>query len=88
MEARTACAKHLEVNVASCPSDIKDLTGDLLYGRCLSIHMAREVRDALFGLLLKSQTISSKTKEWFNKTFGTEEGMKVSAHLPNELRLK
>jgi hypothetical protein len=83
LEARTACAKHLEVNVASCPSNIKDLARDLLYGRCLSIHMARDIRDALLGLVLQSETISIKTKEWFARTFGTEEGMKVSAHLPN-----
>jgi hypothetical protein len=81
-EARTACAKHLEVNVASCPSDIKELAKDLLYGRCLSTHMAREIRDTLLTLVHRSQTISFKTKEWFVRTFGTEEGMKVSARLP------
>jgi hypothetical protein len=45
--------------------------------------MARDIRDALLGLVLQSETISIKTKEWFARTFGTEEGMKVSAHLPN-----
>lgn len=50
--------------------------------------MAREARDALFRLGLASQSISGKTKEWFNRTFATEEGMKVSAHLVNELNLR
>jgi hypothetical protein len=44
--------------------------------------MAREIRDTLLTLVHQSPTISSKTKEWFVRTFGTEEGMKVSAHLP------
>lgn len=78
LEGRTACAKHLETNVTSCSTEIKELSGDLLYGRCLSIHMACDTRDTLLSLVLISPTISQTTKAWFQKTFGSEEGMQTN----------
>jgi hypothetical protein len=49
--------------------------------------MAYEVRDTLLSLVHKSE-VSSKTKEWFSKTFGSDEGMMVSVHSPNRHSLK
>jgi hypothetical protein len=50
---------------------------DLLYGRNLSIHMAYNTRDTLLSKLPKA-SISSKTRDWIQKTFGSDEGMMVS----------
>jgi hypothetical protein len=45
--------------------------------------MAYDIRDALLSsLLLSACTLSKKTKDWFTRTFGTDEGMKVSVHSP------
>ncbi len=76
-EGRTACAKHLETNVASCPADIKELACNLLYGRCLSIHMAYETRDELIRKVAES-SLCQTTKNWFGKTFNCDEGMKTN----------
>ena len=76
---RTACAKHHETNITSCPPELKEPAMELLYGRNISIHMAYETRDTLLSLLSRA-SISSKTRDWFNKTFGSDEGMMVSVH--------
>lgn len=78
---RTACAKHLETNITSCPTNIKEPTMELLYGRCVTIHMAYAIRDAILSDLHRPLcTLSKKTKDWFTATFGTDEGMRVSVH--------
>ena len=78
---RTACAKHLETNITSCAANIKDPAMELLYGRCITIHMAYNIRDAIFTALHSSScTLSKKTKDWFTATFGTDDGMRVSVH--------
>ena len=78
---RTACAKHLETNITSCPSSIKEPTMELLYGRCVTIHMAYAIRDVILSALHSTScTLSKKTKDWFTATFGTDEGMRVSVH--------
>jgi len=78
---RTACAKHLETNITSCSTGIKEPTMELLYGRCVTIHMSYEIRDAIFSALHSpSCMLSTKTKDWFTATFGTDEGMRVSVH--------
>jgi hypothetical protein len=74
---RTACSKHLETNVVSCSTEIKDLSKLLLYNRDLSFHMAYEIRDELLSLVLRSQNISKTTKDWFIRHFSTDEGMAV-----------
>jgi hypothetical protein len=55
---------------------------DLLYGRNITIHMAYEIRDVLLSLVSKSSSISVKTRDWFTKTFGSDQGMMVSVHSP------
>jgi hypothetical protein len=60
----------------------------LLYGRNISIHMAYEMRDALISLATSSTSISSKTRDWIVKTFGSDEGMTVSVHSPIFIGLK
>ena len=63
--------------MASCPADIKELACDLLYGRCLSIHMAYEIRDELIKRVAES-SLCSTTKNWFGKTFNCDEGMETN----------
>jgi len=77
---RTACAKHNEANITSCPSELKEPAMELLYARNISIHMAYEIRDSLLSSVSANANISSTTKEWFIKTFGSDEGMMVSVH--------
>lgn len=60
----------------------------LLYGRSISIHMAYEIRDALLVLISTNANVSNKTKEWFMRTFGSDDSMKVSVHPPIRVRLK
>jgi hypothetical protein len=49
----------------------------LLYARSISRHMAFDIRDEVLQSVLKS-SLSSTTKDWFTKTFGSDEGMRVS----------
>lgn len=80
---RTSCAKHMETNITSCPPSIKDPIMELLYGRCITIHMAFEIRDAIFAALHSpSCAVIKKTKDWFTASFGTDVGMRVSVHSP------
>jgi hypothetical protein len=59
--------------------ELKELAMQLLYGRNISIHMAYEIRDNLFRLVAMNSSVSSKTKEWFVKTFGSDDGLQVRA---------
>jgi|LauGreDrversion4_2_1035121.scaffolds.fasta_scaffold27565_5 hypothetical protein len=79
---RTACAKHHQTNIVNCTPEVKELAMQLLYGRNITIHMAYECRDALLTLVSTNSSMCSKTKDWFIKTFGTDDGMKVSVHSP------
>jgi hypothetical protein len=73
---RTSCAKHMEANVTSSDQETKDLTKMLLYGREISVHMATDMSASLLTKVAAKSMLSS-TREWFTKSFSTEEGMKV-----------
>ena len=77
---RTACAKHLEPNIASLNGNLKPLAMALLYGREISTHMACEIRDDLIAKTATTATCHSDTKAWMVTTFGTDAAMKVCVH--------
>jgi hypothetical protein len=66
----------METNVCSADHETKDLTLKLLYGREISVHMANEISASLLTKVAAKAMLST-TKEWFSKSFSTEEGMKV-----------
>jgi hypothetical protein len=66
----------MEANVTSSDQDTKDLTKMLLYGREISVHMATDLSSSLLTKVAAKSMLSS-TRDWFTKSFSTEEGMKV-----------
>ena len=78
---RTACAKHLEPNIASLNGNLKPLAMTLLYGREISTHMACEIRDELIAKTASTGTCHSDTKSWMVATFGSDAAMMVCVHI-------
>jgi hypothetical protein len=76
---RTACAKHLEGNIPSCKPELKDQAMRLLYDKNLSLKMAFDVRDILISDVLRCAALSKNTRDWMQKTFGSDEAMAVSS---------
>ena len=78
---RTACAKHLEPNIASLNGNLKPLAMTLLYGREISTHMACEIRDELIAKTASTGTCHSDTKSWMVATFGSDAAMMVCVYI-------
>lgn len=77
--SRTACAKHAESNIPSCKPEFKEQVMSLLYDKNMSLTMAYNVRDNLLSGVLQCAALGKPSRDWMQKSFGTDEAMAVSA---------
>ncbi len=84
---RTACAKHLEPNIASLNHSLKEPAMALLYSKDISTNMAFDIRDSLVTAVAATHNLDSKAKKWILANFGTEDGMEVCTHTSHSVTL-